>query len=124
MPSDSKMMVVGKDYNSAVAAEPFAVYGNGGRVGGAAPRVQYNIGYVPAPYTPPAAYDEYAYPGRKFGVEKLYAHTRAPEGDAVVTPAYNGRAVRKIYVKNKRAIGAVFVGISVALLIVAACFLI
>ncbi len=123
MPSE-RLMVVGKDYNSDVKPVPFAVYGNGGSVSRAASRVQPNIGFVPPPYSPPVPYDEYAYPGRKFGVEKLYEHTRAPEGDAVVTPAYNGRAVRKIYVKNKRAIGAVFVGISVALLIVAACFLI
>ncbi len=123
MPSE-RLMVVGKDYNSDVKPVPFAVYGNGGSVSRAASRVQPNIGFVPPPYSPPVPYDEYAYPGRKFGVEKLYEHTRAPEGDAVVTPAYNGRAVRKIYVKNKRAIGAVFVGISVVLLIVAACFLI
>ena len=124
MPSE-RLMVVGKDYNSDVKPVPFAVYGNGGSVSRAASRVQPNIGFVPPPYSPPVPYDEYAYPGRKFGVEKLYEHTRAPEGDAVVTPAYNGRAVRKIYVKNKRAVGAVFVGISVALLIVAAaCFLI
>lgn len=123
MPSE-RLMVVGKDYNSDVKPVPFAVYGNGGSVSRAASRVQPNIGFVPPPYSPPVLYDEYAYPGRKFGVEKLYEHTRAPEGDAVVTPAYNGRAVRKIYVKNKRAIGAVFVGISVVLLIVAACFLI
>ena len=124
MPSDSKMMVVGKEYNGDVRATPFAVYGNGGSVSRAASRVQPNIGFVPPPYSPPVPYDEYAYPGRKFGVEKLYEHTRAPEGDAIVTPAYGGRAARKSYIRNKRAIGAVFVGISVVLLIVAACFLI
>lgn len=123
MPSE-RLMVVGKDYNSDVKPVPFAVYGNGGSVSRAASRVQPNIGFVPPPYSPPVPYDEYAYPGRKFGVEKLYEHTRAPEGDAIVTPAYGGRAVRKSYIKCKRAVGAVFVGISVVLLIVAACFLI
>ena len=123
MPSE-RLMVVGKDYNADVKPAPFAVYGNGGSVSRAASRVQPNIGFVPPPYSPPVPYDEYAYPGRKFGVEKLYEHTRAPEGDAIVTPAYGGRAVRKAYIRNKRAIGAVFVGISVVLLIVAACFLI
>ena len=123
MPSE-RLMVVGKDYNSDVRPTPFAVFGNDGSVNRAASRVQPNIGFVPPPYSPPVPYDEYAYPGRKFGVEKLYEHTRAPEGDAIVTPAYGGRAVRKAYIINKRAIGAVFVGISVVLLIVAACFLI
>lgn len=123
MPSE-RLMVVGKDYNSDVKPVPFAVYGNGGSVSRAASRVQPNIGFVPPPYSPPVPYDEYAYPGRKFGVEKLYEHTRAPEGDAIVTPAYGGRAVRKSYIKCKRAVRAVFVGISVVLLIVAACFLI
>ena len=123
MPSE-RLMVVGKDYNSDVKPVPFAVYGNGGSVSRAASRVQPNVGFVPPHYSPPVPYDEYAYPGRKFGVEKLYEHTRAPEGDAIVTPAYGGRAVRKSYIKCKRAVGAVFVVISVVLLIVAACFLI
>ena len=93
MPSE-RLMVVGKDYNADVKPAPFAVYGNGGSVSRAASRVQPNIGFVPPPYSPPVPYDEYAYPGRKFGVEKLYEQ------------------------------GAVFVGISVILLVVAACFLI